>query len=128
MFEDILNAAENACGKTASEPGLLFRAPEDNQHHDYQPSWDYEIDECPDRKLAQIASTAAQNIYSRGKEPFELWACKLEPDAVAIYIDGTCGYPVVLVDLEKHRGYEDQIGKSIAHELKHAIQDAEGRD
>jgi hypothetical protein len=45
-----------------------------------------------------------------------------------MYIDGTCGYPVVLVDLNKHRGYENQIGKSIDHELKHAIQDAEGRD
>lgn len=51
-----------------------------------------------------------------------------EYDAVAMYIDGTCGYPVVLVDLEAHRGYENQLGKSIDHELKHAIQENEGRE
>ena len=118
----------NSSKSASAEPGLLFRAPEDNQHHDYIPSWDYEIDETPDPELSRIATAAAKTIYTKSKEPFELWACKLEPDAVAIYINGTCGYPVILLDLEKHRGYEDQLWKSIDHELKHAVQEAEGRD
>jgi hypothetical protein len=112
---------------SSDELGLLWRAPEDNQCHDYMPSWDYEVDENPDPELSRIAISAAKRIYARSKEPFELWAGKLEPDTVAIYINGTCGYPVILLDLDKHRGYEDQLWKSIDHELKHALQESEGR-
>jgi len=57
---------------------------------------------------------------------FELHTLTFHTWCGSMYIDGTCGYPVILIDLEAHRGYEDQIGKSINHELRHAIQDAEG--
>jgi len=114
---------------SADEPGLLWRAPEDNESHDYQPLWDYEPVEGRDLELAKLAVQAANGIYRNTKEPFELWDVDLsELGAVATYINGTCGYPVILVDLEAHRGYEDQIGKSIDHELKHAIQESEGRE
>jgi hypothetical protein len=114
---------------SADEPGLLWRAPEDNGHHDYQPSWDYEPREEHDPEFAKLAIRAAQSEYQRTKQPFELWDVDLtHTGAVAMYINGTCGYPVVLVDLEAHRGYEDQLGKSINHELKHAIQEREGRE
>ena len=116
----------------ASEPGLLFRAPEDNGAHDYEPSWDYVVDERPDPGLAALAGGVARGIYARTGDPFELWAVRFTDDedqkgAVAMYVDGTCGFPVVLIDLEAHRGYEDQIGKSVEHELRHALQDVEGR-
>ena len=117
--------------KSAStdEPGLLWRAPEDNERHDYQPTWDYEPRAEQDPELAAIAIQCAKGEYQRTKQPFELHDIDLSHlGAVAMYIDGTCGYPVILIDLEAHRGYEDQIGKSINHELRHAIQDAEGRD
>jgi 8-oxo-dGTP pyrophosphatase MutT (NUDIX family) len=116
--------------KTAStdEPGLLFRAPEDNTAHDYQPSWDYMVQTHPDPELAALASEAAKRIYQRTKQPFECWACELPAGAVAMYINGTCGYPVVLLDLEMHRDHTDQFYKSIDHELKHAVQEREGRD
>jgi hypothetical protein len=114
---------------SADEPGLLWRAPEDNQAHDYQPSWDYEPREHSDPDLAELAVKVAKGIYTNSKQPFELWDVDLSHlGAVAMYINGTCGYPVVLVDLEAHREYQDQIGKSIYHELKHAIQDSEGRE
>ena len=114
---------------SSDEPGLLWRAPEDNERHDYQPSWDYEPREEHDPELARLAVDVAQRIYQRSKTPFELWDVDLTHlGAVARYINGTCGYPVILVDLEAHREYEDQIGKSIDHELKHAIQDSEGRE
>lgn len=109
------------------EPGLLFRAPEQNLAHDYEPNWDYEVDENPDPALAKLAADVAKKIYERTKYPFELWACNLD-DSVGIYVDGTGGYPVILIDLEQHRGYENQIGQTINHELKHAEQDQEGRD
>jgi 8-oxo-dGTP pyrophosphatase MutT (NUDIX family)/GNAT superfamily N-acetyltransferase len=114
---------------SASEPGLLWRAPEDNERHDYQPSWDYEPRAEQDPELAAIAIQCAKSEYQRTKQPFELHDVDLSHlDAVAMYIDGTCGYPVVLIDLEAHRGEERQIGKSINHELKHAIQDADKRE
>jgi len=114
---------------STDEPGLLWRAPEDNQSHDYQPSWDYEPRANSDPELAKIAIQAAAGIYRNTKEPFELWDVDMaERGAVGMYINGTCGFPVVFVDLEAHRGYEDQIFKTIDHELKHAVQDSEGRD
>jgi hypothetical protein len=126
LYQDLLKVA-------SGEPGLLFRAPEDNQHHDYKPQWDYIVDENPNSEFAQLATAAARGIYKRTKEPFEVWAVKFtadedQSDAVAMYVYGTCGYPVILLDLERHRGYEDQLGKSIDHELKHALQEAEGRN
>jgi hypothetical protein len=127
-----MGSSENPLLKKANESAaLLWRAPEDNERHDYQPSWDYELNETPDPELAAAAKEAAVRVYQRTKVPFELWAVDLNTashDAVAMYVDGTCGYPVVLVDLEQHRGYEDQFGKSIDHELKHAIQESEGRE
>lgn len=114
--------------QAAKEPGLIFRAPEDNQHHDYQVAWDYVVRENSDPNLMRFAQQVAKGAYQNTKQPFELWDVDLSDEgAVAMYIDGTCGYPVVLIDLEAHREYQDQIGKSIYHELKHAIQDAEGR-
>jgi len=114
---------------SADEPGLLWRAPEDNERHDYQPSWDYEPRAEQDPELAAIAIMCAKGEYQRTKQPFELHDVDLtHTDAVAMYIDGTCGYPVVLIDLEAHRDYPKGIGKSIDHELKHAIQDREGRE
>ena len=118
-YLNILQAAAAAKG----EPGLLYRAPEENDCHDYDPSWEYEVDESPDKALARMATSVARGIYKNTKQPFELWACKLDPNTVAVYVDGTGGYPVILIDLEKHRDYQDQIGKTIYHELKHAEQD-----
>jgi ADP-ribose pyrophosphatase YjhB (NUDIX family) len=114
---------------SADEPGLLWRAPEDNGRHDYQPSWDYEPRSEQNPELAAMAIQCAKAEYQRTKQPFELHDIDLSHlGAVAMYIDGTCGYPVVLIDLEAHRDHADQIGKSINHELKHAIQDAEKRE
>ncbi len=124
-------SVKNPLLKKADTNALLWRAPEDNGRHDYQPSWDYELNESPDPELAALAKDAAVRVYQRRKIPFELWAVDLNTashDAVAMYVDGTCGYPVVLIDLEQHRGYEDQFWKSIDHEIKHAIQESEGRE
>ena len=127
---------ERLSSKQASESGagLLFRSPESpDRSNDYDPSWDYEIDENPDPELAAMATKICQGIYQNLKSigvidkwmfGFEVWAVKLASDTVATYIHGTYDFAVVLIDLEKHRGYEDQIGQSIRHELKHAEQDS----
>jgi hypothetical protein len=112
------------------EAGLLFRS-YGERLHDYDPDWDYEIDEDPDPTLAKMAIEAARQVYaelrSRGvigdwMYGFEVWAVHIETDHVAMYVGGTSSFPVVLLDLEKHHGYESQFVQSIKHELKHAEQ------
>ena len=130
MYHELLKLSSE------DEPGLLFRS-EGMKNHDYEPSWDYEIDEFPDSKLAKFTAEVAERVYKsliKNKTidkyflGFEVWAAILPEDSCAMYIDGTYDFPVVLIDLKKHRKYKNQIGQSIYHELKHAIQDSEGTE
>jgi GNAT superfamily N-acetyltransferase len=117
--------------KTGSviEPGLLYQSPGDSseKYHDYNPNWDYEIDETPDPTMAATVKSICGRIFAKTNVPFQVWAAKLGND-VGTYINGTTGYPVILIDLENHRGSEDQFGKTISHELKHHEQEDAGRD
>lgn len=123
----------------SGEPGLLFRAGNEvDKGHDYDPAWDYEIDETPPQELAAIAQKVCQSYYAELQRKgiiddwmfgFEVWAANLgEHDAVAMYINGTYSWPVVLIDLRAHQGYADQIGKSIYHELIHAVQESKDEE
>lgn len=129
VYNDLLKIA-------SEEAGLLFRSDGDKSH-DYNPNWDYNVDENPPAEAARIARDASAKIYAdlvakgvidQAMFGFEVWAVKLENNAVGMYISGTYDFPVVLVDLNKHRGYEDQIEKTIRHELKHAVQQSEDRE
>jgi hypothetical protein len=124
---------------TEAEPGLIYRSSGvEEKNHDYQPSWDYEIDEQPNPELAKIAAQCAQSEYAALKAKgiiddwmfgFEVWAVDLSAhNAVGMYINGTYDFPVILIDLNAHVGYEDQIGKTINHELKHAVQESKEED
>jgi hypothetical protein len=119
----------------SGEPGLLFRGGNPiNKNHDYEPSWDYEVDEEPPPNLARMATEVSKHFFQELKSKkiidnwmmgFEVWAANLQDTgAVAMYISGTHDWPVVLIDLRQHIGYEDQIGKSLHHELIHAVQEA----
>lgn len=128
--------------KTAGEPGLLFRSPETpDRSNDYHPEQDadsYPIDKRPPAELARMATEVCRHIYEDLKRKkvidtwmfgFEVWACDLSQwGAVATYINGTYDFPVILIDLRQHSGYEDQIGKTIWHELKHAEQQSRGEE
>lgn len=128
------SSERNEVDKGSHEPALLFRAPNHaEKNHDYDPNWDYEVDMSPDPRLSALASRAASDTYQEllasgvietWMYGFEVWAVKLGADAVAMYIAGTYDWPVILLDLEKHIGYEDQFAKSIRHELKHAKQES----
>jgi GNAT superfamily N-acetyltransferase/RNA:NAD 2'-phosphotransferase (TPT1/KptA family) len=123
---------------SSEEPGLLFRSPgTSDRNNDYNPNWDYEVEENPPVDLVVIAKRASESLYTKLKQQgiidgwmfgFEVWAVNLKENAVAMYINGTYDFPVILIDLEKHRGYEDQIGKSIQHELRHAVQESKEED
>ena len=123
----------SAFSNEEGEEGLLFRS-DGEKMHDYDPHWDYEVDENPNPKLAQLATDVSKGIYARLKANgtidkwmfgFEVWAASLPVGTVATYISGTYDFPVILIDLNMHEGeYEDQIGVSISHELKHAEQES----
>lgn len=117
----------------------MFRAPgAEDKSHDYLPATDHEIDICPDPQLAESAREAAQRLYSEVRNAgvidtdifgFEVWAARLAPAAVAMYISGTYDWPVILIDLEKHRGSEkEEIFRSLRHELRHAVQESREED
>ena len=117
--------------KTANEdegmPVLIWRAPEDQSAHDYDPSWDYELAAPPTPDQSRLVATMANALYKSSGQPFEVYAADLG-DAVAMYISGTSGYPCILIDINGHKGYEDQFYQSMAHELQHGVQEHEGRD
>ena len=116
---------------TASEeePGLLWRAPGDNGTHDYSPYWDKEVDEEPDPEMAKMVAQHAQGIYDKtDRLRLRCGPCITPEDRVAEFASGTGSWPVVMMDLERHRGYEDQLHQSLQHELMHGRQEFEGRD
>jgi GNAT superfamily N-acetyltransferase len=124
LFAKRSSAIVNAMWEENEEYGLLYRAPEEQLAHDYHPSWDQIEDENINPEAAAIVKKICERIYSETQMPFEVWAVQLPKEAVAMYINGTSGYPVILLDLAKHVGYEDQYWQSIVHELRHAEQEA----
>lgn len=44
---------------------------------------------------------------------------------MTLYCNGTYNEPVILIDIAAHRDYPDQVAKSVAHEVVHAIQESE---
>lgn len=138
---DVYEADDDTLVKTASaeEPGLLFRSPETpDRNNDYDPNWDYEVRAESIPELAKIAKEASQRLYTELKSKgiidyymfgFEVWDVDLsDRNAVGMYIHGTYDFPVVLIDLNAHIGYEDQIGKTIRHELRHALQESKDEE
>jgi len=121
-------------GKTSNEEGmpvLLWRAPGDDHRatHDYDPSWDYELATPPTPQEATQVAQLAQRLHENTRLPFEVWAADLsDTGAVAMFCNGTGGFPVILLDIHGHKGYEDQYYQSMAHELQHGIQEQDGRD
>jgi hypothetical protein len=85
------------------------------------------LGKIPSIEQMQFAARVAERIFELTAIPFELHAFTSK-DAIGTYIHGTSGFPVILIDLEAHVDYEDQIGQTIYHELEHSLQEFEGRD
>jgi len=120
--------------------------------HDYDPSWEYEIDESPAEELASYCDSVMDEINSRLIPEIGMGKAKIayladlhsEHGGIAVYINGTAPYPVFGLDLraiteacqeivDEYGGdhcREVQIGirSSLIHELGHAIQDWMGMD
>ena len=112
--------------------------------HDYDPSWDYEIDVMPDQKLISITDQVMSEINTQllpkiGMGKAKAAYIKNEANTVAVYAHGTAPYPVFMVNLKEiqdtcqemvneYGGDIEQelyigIRSSLIHELGHAIQD-----
>jgi hypothetical protein len=113
--------------------------------HDYNPNWDYEVDDIPDQKLVQIAEQAMNEINNKIIQQIGIGTCKVayikekSSGALARYIYGTQPHPVFVVDLENIKRIAEEcasdlycnpeteviigIRASLFHELGHAIQE-----
>ena len=121
-------------------------------HHDYDPSWDYEVDPIPDQKLVQIAEETIKEINTKIipqiAETVGIEICKAayiksgNDNELARYINGTEPHPVFVIDLQAIKNEAEEcvrdygchpeteiiigIRTTLFHELGHAIQDAVG--
>ena len=103
------------------------------EQHDYDPRWDYElrVDQLSD-PLFQLAQRRLAVLAASEQTPFErahVYPANLSSGPfsgpVGIYCSGTYNEAVILIDLDAHEGYEDQIMKTLEHEVVHAIQESE---
>ena len=111
-------------------------------HHDYDPSWDYEIDEVPDEQLVSITEDIMKEINENLMPEIGMGHAKVAyikdagEQTLARYAFGTAPYPVFVVNLEEIRDAAEQYGVNIGvgiettltHELGHAIQDWMGME
>lgn len=108
--------------------------------HDYDPAWDYNIDEMPDQEVVKIVDSYV-DILKKQLLPqmldvvkgMKIGYIKQEYNkGIAIYINGTAPWPVILINIEETKNAIKQYGgdigdaieMSILHEMGHAIQQA----
>jgi len=116
-------------------------------YHDYDPSWDYEIDSIPDQKLVQIAEDAINEINTKiiPQINIGIGVCKAayikngNDNDLAKYISGTEPNPVFVIDLQMIKNAAEKcamdnecnpeteiiigIRSTLFHEFGHAIQE-----
>jgi len=112
--------------------------------HDYDPGWDYDVDESPDEELKAYTESVIEEINSKIMPVVDMEMAKaayltLEDRGIAVYISGTAPYPVFGIDIKAiAKACENMCGEyggdvcvevrigirsSLMHELGHAIQD-----
>src|SRR5688500_9867266 len=103
------------------------------QEHEYDPEWDYELQydkfnhpliQRAQQRLEQLAQSPETPMNP--ERPGRVFPVELsDRGAVAMYCNVTYNEPCILLDVDGHRGYEDQIEKSVDHEVHHAVQEWE---
>jgi hypothetical protein len=106
--------------------------------HNYDPAWDYDVDDKPNKKVVQLVRAITKKIkkdllpHIKKFEDFTIAYIK-DKDRLGTYT-GTHSEPVILLNLveilkgcdEYEVDYHTGIETTITHELAHAIQDARG--
>jgi len=110
--------------------------------HDYDPNWDYEVDDVPDTQLVSIAENIMTEINEQMIPEIGMGKAKAAyiknagEETLARYVFGTAPYPVFVINLEAIREGAEKYGVDIGvgiettltHELGHAIQDWMGME
>lgn len=110
--------------------------------HDYEISWDYEIDENVSKEYIHLIKDICQEIKENLLpklnvfKDFEVTPIILDKGTVAVYCFGTEEFPVIGIDIQSHidglaevdDDIETGIRMSILHELGHAIQQYKGKE
>lgn len=106
--------------------------------HDYDPSWDYEMDENIDEEVKESSDHALSVIRSEVLpkigmfEDVSIHFVKLEDGLLGKFVDGTSSLPVIVVDAnsiftscqEYNCNLDVGVQSTIMHEIGHAIQEA----
>ena len=106
--------------------------------HNYDPNWDYDVNESPDPKFKNMAENYISKLIKELIPKLDIFQnilinyVNLESSTLAKYINGTYSEPYIVVDLdniidtckEYEVPIETGIETSILHELGHAIQEA----
>ena len=113
------------------------------EDHDYDPSWDYEVDGNPNKEYIEYCNNIMQEINTLiptlklGMGKASVHYIKNESDTVAVYAHGTGSNPVFMINLEEIDSVRDQLRQddiqpvniitdikmTLFHEFAHAIQD-----
>lgn len=100
--------------------------------HDYDISWDYELDNTLDKKYKNILSQAVKEVKKlKLFNNFEVYPILLPDEELGVYCFGTYEKPIIGVDVRNHieacKEYNISLKKalksSILHELRHSWQD-----
>lgn len=102
------------------------------QEHDYDPEWDYKLRyDQMDHPMIQQANQRLQELAKRDDTPMNperpgrVFPAELPENTVALYCSGTYQEPCILFNVNAHQGYEDQVNKTVDHEVRHAMQEAD---
>jgi len=114
----------------------------DDRTHDYDPEWDYEPHESPNKDMKGIVEKTVLEMREKLLPQLRLFknftvfyaAPHSLGGKLGRYSNGTVSEPVIVLDTEAIRGacekydlpVELGVETTIAHELAHAIQEAEG--
>ena len=110
--------------------------------HDYDISWDYELDENVSNEHSKLIRNICKEIKKdllpkiKMFKDFEVTPIILNGDSIAIYCFGTEQLPVIGIDIQNHLdtliddndNFGTAIRMSILHELGHAMQQYKGKE
>jgi hypothetical protein len=107
--------------------------------HDYDPTWDYELDTKPAVRVVAVMKAAEEDLTKTAaalglEKPRVYFVKDLEGDHLARYVNGTSSEPVFVLDAKKleraARQYkidlETTVVTTLHHELAHAYLESLG--
>jgi len=105
-----------------------------NKYHNYDISWDYELDNRASKNLVNTLHRVEKQI-KKLLTNFEVYAIILPSGCLGVYCNGTSSCPTIGIDLENClkdcKGWKVPLSvgirTTILHELAHSLQDSRGK-